>query len=249
MAKPPHTFGRRMSSSLKVVPQPVRKQVEDGLRAAIVSGRFLPGDHLPDRMLCETFGTSRSVVREAVRLLEAEGLVTVHANRGPFVAMLSVEEATDIYEVRAALEALAGEGFAVRATDAERAELRAVYKELRGIRSMKSRDGLLDVKRRFYEILTRGSRNALATQMLERLLIRNAQLRATSLSSESRLPQTVKEIGRIMDAIEERDAAATGAACRAHVRAAADVALRILRERDARVISAQEGPQPASAAI
>jgi DNA-binding GntR family transcriptional regulator len=229
-----------MSSSLKVVPQPVRKQVEDGLRAAIVSGRFLPGDHLPDRMLTETFGTSRSVVREAVRLLEAEGLVTVHPNRGPFVAMLSVEEATDIYEVRAALEALAGEGFAVRATDAERAELRAVYKELRAIKSVKSRDGLLDVKRRFYEILTRGSRNALATQMLERLLIRNAQLRATSLSSENRLPETVKEIGRIVDAIEQKDANATGAACRAHVQAAANVALKILKERDARAISTGE---------
>jgi DNA-binding GntR family transcriptional regulator len=248
METPSRTFGRRMSSSLKVVPQPVRKQVEDGLRAAIVSGRFLPGDHLPD-MLCETFGTSRSVVREAVRLLEAEGLVTVHANRGPFVAMLSVEEATDIYEVRAALEALAGEGFAVRATDAERAELRAVYKELCDIRTRKSRDGLLDIKRRFYEILTLGSRNVLVTQMLERLLIRNAQLRATSLSSENRLPQTVIEIGRIMDAIEQRDAEATGAACRAHVRAAADVALRILKERDAKALNGREGPQSVDATI
>ena len=66
---------RFMQRSLKIVPQPVRRQVEDALREAIVTGRFLPGDHLPDRVLCEAFGTSRSVVREAVRLLEAEGLV------------------------------------------------------------------------------------------------------------------------------------------------------------------------------
>jgi DNA-binding GntR family transcriptional regulator len=76
--------------------------------------------------------------------------------------------------------------------------------------------------------------------MLERLLVRNAQLRATSLSSKNRLPQTVAEIDRIMDAIEQKDAAATGAACRAHVRAAADVALRILKERDAKARDAQE---------
>lgn len=219
------------SSSLKVVPQPVRRQVEDGLRAAIISGRFLPGDHLPDRMLCETFGTSRSVVREAVRLLEAEGLVVVHPNRGPFVAILSEEDATDIYEVRAALEALAGEGFALRATDEQRATLRAVYQELCDARADTPREALLDIKQRFYEILTAGSGNALATRMLGQLLIRNSQLRATSLSSPDRLPETVEEIGQVIDAIEKRDPVATGAACRAHVRAAAAVAIRILRER------------------
>jgi DNA-binding GntR family transcriptional regulator len=221
-------------TSLKVVPQPVRRQVEDALRAAIVSGRFLPGEHLPDRLLCETFGTSRSVVREAVRLLEAEGLVIVHPNRGPFVAQLSVEEARDVYEVRAALEALAGEGFALRATAEERAALRAVYEELKAAAQKEvSRDVLLDIKRRFYQILTAGSRNVLATRMLERLLIRNSQLRATSLSSPNRLKKTIKELGVILTAIDRRDAAATAAACRAHVQAAAEVAIGILKQRDA----------------
>jgi DNA-binding GntR family transcriptional regulator len=228
-------------TSLKVVPQPVRRQVEDALRAAIVSGRFLPGEHLPDRLLCETFGTSRSVVREAVRLLEAEGLVIVHPNRGPFVAQLSVEEARDVYEVRAALEALAGEGFALRASDDERAALRAVYEELRAAQKDASRDALLDIKRRFYEILTAGSRNVLATRMLERLLIRNSQLRATSLSSPNRLKKTVKELGSILAAIDKRDAAATAAACRAHVQAAAEVAIGILKERDAAAAREADG--------
>lgn len=222
-----------MSGPLKIVPLPVRRQVEDGLRVAIVSGHFAPGMHLPDKFLCETFGTSRSVVREAVRLLEAEGLVTVHPNRGPFVALLSVKDATEIYEVRGALEALGGEGFAIHASEAERAALRAVFDDLRAARAGMPKDALLDIKRRFYAILMEGSRNALATGMLERLLVRVAQLRATSLSAENRLPRTVEEIARIMDAIERRDAVAAGAACRAHVAAAAAVALAILRERDA----------------
>jgi DNA-binding GntR family transcriptional regulator len=239
-------FGPTMSSPLRVVPQPVRRQVEDGLRAAIVSGHFPPGEHLPDKFLCETFGTSRSVVREAVRLLEAEGLVTVHPNRGPFVAMVSVEDATEIYDVRGALEALAGEGFAAHASDAERAELAAVYDELRATQEGASRDVLLDIKRRFYEVLTRGSRNALATRMLEGLLVRVAQLRATSLSSENRLPRTVEEIGRIMEAIDRRDGVAAGAACRAHVRAAADVALEILRARDADALKPAGRPRAAA---
>jgi DNA-binding GntR family transcriptional regulator len=217
--------------SFKVVPQPIRRQVEDKLRDAIVSGHFLPGEHLSDRVLCETFGTSRSVVREAVRLLEAEGLVVVHPNRGPFVVALTADEATQIYEVRGALEALVGEGFAIRATDEERAALRAVYVELRDAGPRARREDLLDMKRRFYEILTKGSRNAYAAQMLERLLIRNAQLRATSLSSPDRLPKTVEEIGLIIDAVERGDSVAAGRACRDHVERAAEGALQIIRAR------------------
>lgn len=220
------------NDSLKITPLSVRSQVEAGLRAAITSGRFLPGDHLPDRLLCETFGTSRSVVREAIRLMEAEGLVVVHANRGPFVATLSMEEAADIYEIRASLEALAGEGFATKASDEDRAELRRVYEELRS--AGVDRDQLIDIKRRFYEVLTRGSGNKLIKGMLDRLLIRNSQLRALSLSSKGRLPETIEEIGRIMHAIERKDGVAAASACRAHIKAAAQVALRILAERERR---------------
>jgi DNA-binding GntR family transcriptional regulator len=202
--------------------------VEDALREAIVGGRFLPGEHLPDRVLCEAFGTSRSVVREAVRLLEAEGLIVVHPNRGPFVAPLSVDEAREIYEVRAALESLAGAGFARHATAAQRAALNAVYEELRDRGPACDRNSLLDIKRRFYDILTQGCGNAYAERMLDRLLSRNAQLRATSLSRPDRLPRTIAEIGDIIAAIERHDPAAAAAACRRHVEQAAAVALAIL---------------------
>ncbi len=217
-----------MQHSLKIVPQPVRRQVEDALREAIVTGRFLPGDHLPDRVLCEAFGTSRSVVREAVRLLEAEGLIVVYPNRGPFVAPLTGEEAREIYEVRAALEALAGEGFARHASPAQRAALRTVYEELRDSGAAASRQNLLEMKRRFYELLSQGCGNAYAARMLDRLLCRNAQLRATSLSSPDRLPRTIEELGAIIEAIESNDPAAAAAACRRHVEQAAAVALALL---------------------
>jgi DNA-binding GntR family transcriptional regulator len=217
-----------MQHSLKIVPKPVRRQVEDALREAIVGGRFLPGEHLPDRVLCEAFGTSRSVVREAVRLLEAEGLIVVHPNRGPFVAPLSVDEAREIYEVRAVLESLAGAGFARHATAAQRAALNAVYEELRDRGPACDRNSLLDIKRRFYDILTQGCGNAYAERMLDRLLSRNAQLRATSLSRPDRLPRTIAEIGDIIAAIERHDPAAAAAACRRHVEQAAAVALAIL---------------------
>ncbi|HWX50933.1 MAG TPA: GntR family transcriptional regulator [Roseomonas sp.] len=218
--------------ALRVVPQPMRRQVEEGLRNAIISGRFAPGQHLPDRMLCELFGASRSVVREAVRLLEAEGLVVLVPNRGPFVAYLSSAEAAQIYEVRGVLEALAGEGFAIRATDAERAELRQVFERLAAAGPETDRMTLLAIKRDFYDVLLRGCRNPMVARMLGQMLNRNSQLRATSLSDPGRLPQTVAEIRRIVQAVEHHDPEGAWEACRLHVRRAAAVAVRILRERE-----------------
>jgi DNA-binding GntR family transcriptional regulator len=205
--------------------------VEERLRNAIISGRFTPGEHLPDRLLCDLLGVSRGVVREAVRLLEAEGLVTVLPNRGCFVAFLSPLEATQVYEVRAALEALASAGFAERASPGEIAELRAVFEEIARAGSGADRAELLNLKRRFYDVLLRGCRNDYVARMLDQLLNRNSQLRATSLSDPQRLPQTVVEIRRIVEAVERRDREGAWRASRDHVMQAAKVALRILNQQ------------------
>ncbi len=223
----------------RIQPLPVRRQVEERLRKSIMDGVYAPGEHLSDRALCEQLGVSRSIVREAVRLLEAEGLVTVVPHRGPFVAFLSAAEAAQVYEVRAALEGLAGAGFAERATEQERADLWAIYEEIRASNPSHGRQLLLDLKRRFYDVLLRGCRNAYVARMLEQLLNRNTQLRATSLSAPDRLPNTVREIGRLMQAIDRRDAEAARAACIDHVRAAAAVALAILRQKETE--AAQDG--------
>ena len=81
------------AGALRLVPPSLRSAVEDQIRQAILSGALPPGTHLSDRVMCERFGVSRTIVREAVRLLEAEGLVSVLPRRGPFVAFLSAAEA------------------------------------------------------------------------------------------------------------------------------------------------------------
>ncbi len=218
--------------SIRITPQPVRSQAEDRLRRAIIDGTFAAGAHLSDRALGDMLGVSRSIVREAVRLLEAEGLVTVVPYRGPFVARLSVAEAVQVYEVRAVLEGLAGAGFAQRATEEEHAALRHAYEVLAQLDPAGDRHGLLDAKRRFYDVLLGGSRNEYAARMLALLTNRTTRLRVTSLSAPGRLAQTVVEIGRIVDATGRRDAVAARAACEDHVRAAEAVALRIMRAHE-----------------
>ncbi len=220
------------AASLRITPYPVRRQVEEQLRAAIMNGTYGPGDQLSDRVLCEQLGVSRSIVREAVRLLEAEGLVTVVPYRSPFVSLLSAAEASQVYEVRETLEALAGSGFAERASEADRAELRRIYDAMVSTDLSHGHHAVLQMKRHFYDTLLRGCGNAYVARMLEQLLNRIMQLRATTLAVPNRLPHTIREVGRIMDAIERRDKDAAHKACAAHVRSAAAIGLKILRERE-----------------
>ena len=105
----------------------LRTQVVDRLRTAICDQRLPQGSRLIERQLCELLGVSRTLVREALRQLEAEGFVVGNPRTGPSVARLDRETVRGIYEVRAALEALAGKLFVERATEADRLRLREAF--------------------------------------------------------------------------------------------------------------------------
>lgn len=226
MAEPPHD-----DRSLTITPTLLRNQVQEKLRIAIAEGRFAPGDHLSDRVLCDLFGVSRTVVREAVRQLEAEGLIETLPHRGSFVKAMSADEAAQFYDVRGVLEALAARSFTQNATNEELAELQAVFARLRKAASTAGKVDILAIKQDFYEVLLCGARNDYLTSMLNQILNRNTTLRATSLSAAGRLQQTVAEIGRLMDALAKRDADEAWAASLDHVNRAAAVALAILRRQ------------------
>ena len=103
-------------ASLRVVRSMVslKKQVVESLRTAIFDRRFSPGDRLVERELCEMLDVSRTLLREALSQLEAEGVVQIIPHRGPIVAVYRAEDAKSIYEVRAALEEMAGRCFVER---------------------------------------------------------------------------------------------------------------------------------------
>lgn len=225
---------------VNVVATSLRRQVEEQLRRTIIEGYFAPGAHLSDRVLCEMFGVSRAVVREAIRQLEAEGLVETIPHKGSFVTILSVEEAEQIYAVRGVLEALAAKGFAKNATDEQVEQLKSVFSAIGGAKFPPAGDTLLDLKRQFYSILLAGSANAYVRTMLEQIYNRITQLRAISLSDASRLPDMVAELSRLMMAIHLRDEDAAWAASLEHVRNAGRVAIQVLKQRNAGDIVSKE---------
>ena len=217
---------------LPVTIESVRRQVENELRKAIVQGRFPPRTHLSDRMLQDTFQVSRTVIREAVRQVEAEGLIETIPHRGSFVKHLTVREAEQVYSVRGVLEGLAAREFARNASDAEIDELERIIVRIRKHLTRRQLQEIVALKHEFYDVLLAGSRNTHIKAMLAPLLNINAQLRATSLSDPARLPHTVSELEDLVAALKARDEDASWAASLRHVHNAAAVALRQLRKRN-----------------
>src|SRR5690606_9113908 len=135
-------------------PALIRSQVLENLRQAILDRRLEPGQRLIERELVELTGASRTSVREALRELSAEGLVTTIPNKGTVVARVSAEEARQLYEVRSVLEGLAGRLFVQNASAAQR---KALVRALERIERQAAKGApILAAKDAFYEVLFEG---------------------------------------------------------------------------------------------
>lgn len=210
-------------ASITRAPDLIRSQVADYLRQAIVDRRLRPGQVLVERDLCEATTASRGSVREALRQLETEGLVVSEPGRGTSVATLSEEQARHIYQVRAALEGLAGGLFAANATEEDFGALKASVDKMAGLTDQPAE--LLQEKDAFYEILFDGAGNPELRTLLHMLHRRITLARSTSLAVKGRPAQSVVEIQAILDAAQARDPERTAVCCIDHVRAAARTAL------------------------
>ena len=208
----------------------LRHGVTESIRNAILVGKFRPGERLPERELCEMTGVSRTLVREALRQLESEGLIHVIPHRGPVVDKLTPEQAEGIYQVREELEGLASQLFAERATSEQHKALQAAFRDLK--RAMAQGDALSQVaaKNYFYQCLLEGAGNEALTNTLRLLNSRVMLLRSTSMQAPGRAKQSVAELADLMEALAACDGKAARLAGSRHVRNAAAVAIDILRK-------------------
>ncbi len=211
----------------------LRLLVEDKIRNAIATGHFKPGQRLIERELCEQMGVGRTSVREALRQLEAEGLVVTIPHRGPEVSSINADEARQLYEVRALLEGFAGRAFAERGSDADIARLKEAVAGFRKAAEGDDRATLVEAKTRFYSVLMEGADNMFIRQSLTALHNRITLLRVTSMTQQGRLADSVAEIEDIYAAIAAHDGARAEEACKHHIAKAAEVALAVLAKDEA----------------
>ena len=104
--------------------------VVSGIRDLIIKGELAPGSRVPERVLCEKFGVSRTPLREALKVLASEGLIDLLPNRGARIVDLTEDDIEEMFQVMGALESLAGELAARKITEEDLAELRALHYQM-----------------------------------------------------------------------------------------------------------------------
>lgn len=211
---------------------PLRSQVVDELRESIVAGRLAPGTRLVERELIGMTGVSRTVIREALRQLESEGLVAMVPNKGPVVRELTVTEAKDLYAIRAVLEGLAARLFVENASDIQ---IRILERCLTvTARAYKTGDPeqILEAKNRFYDALFEGAGSETLSSMIATLHGRIRRWRALGLGhprrSVKRWRESLRGLRAMIAAIKEKDAQLAEKTIRNEVTRARSEVMRLL---------------------
>lgn len=180
--------------------------VQRDLERRILSGDLAPGSKLIEADIAAALGVSRGPVREACRALGQAGLVRTEKNRGVFVRQVSLDEANEIYEVRAALEGLIGK-LAAQRIDAEQVEqLRAVVKKMAAHDKTRKAEAYFVLNVEFHELLARAARNQALLNHYRRVVNELDLYRRETISrSTENIPVSTREHEAIVNAVSQRD--------------------------------------------
>ncbi len=217
----------RNRTPLKVVPAPspsrpspvgATERIVDSIIAAIVERRLLPGTKLSEQKLADIFQVSRTLVRQALNQLSRDRLVTLEPARGAFVAMPSVDEARQVFQVRAMLEGSMARQLAARITDRQIAELRAHLRDESAAISRPDVSGRTRLLADFHVVLARLLGNEVLAQLLADLLSRSSLIALMYQSAHSAAHSQDEHV-LIVDALEKRDGRAAARLMEQHIAA------------------------------
>jgi DNA-binding GntR family transcriptional regulator len=180
------------------------QRIVESITGAIVERRLMPGTKLVEQQIADIFGVSRTVVRQALNQLSRDRLVTLEPARGAFVAKPSPQEAREVFEVRAMLEASMVKQLCARITDAQLAELRAHLAAEAQAVARTDVSGRTRLLADFHVVLARMLGNAVLADLLEDLLTRSSLIALMYQSSHSAEHSQAEHVA-IVDALEKRD--------------------------------------------
>lgn len=198
--------------------KPLREVIFNTLREAIISGELKPGERLMEVQLAEKMGVSRTPVREAIRMLELEGLVSMLPRKGAHVAELSVKDIMDVLEVRASLDGLATGLAAERITDEEIKSLKQIQTQFAVYLEKDNLQGSIKKDVEYHELIYRASRNEKLIQIVHNLRERVQRFRVIYLKDYMSPRELIKEHMSILDAIADRNTEAAQKSAVIHIK-------------------------------
>ncbi|TCK29027.1 GntR family transcriptional regulator [Ancylobacter aquaticus] len=176
------------------------------LREMILQGELRPGDKVPEEQLCERFGVSRTPIREALKVLAAEGVLQILPHRGAIVARITEEQIEELFPIMASLERLAGLLAGARASDADIARVRALHDRMMGHFENDEEADYLRHNRLIHEAFFDIAGNATLSAYYQQILTRIHACRFVVRKSRAHWEAAVNEHKAMIEALEARDA-------------------------------------------
>jgi len=201
-------------SAVSLSPRALYQEVAELLRQRIFSRALAPGSWIDELKLAEEYGISRTPLREALKVLAAEGLVTMKVRRGAYVTEMSDQDLTDVYHLLSLLESDAAGDVAARATEAQIKELQTLHDELEA--AAKEHDRFFQLNEQFHMRLLEIAGNRWRNQMVADLRKVMKLNRHNSLLKSGRIQESLREHRDIMRSLAQRDAKATVRKMQAH---------------------------------
>lgn len=189
-----------------IVRRTLHAELLERLRELIVQGELAPGTKVPEKELCARFAVSRTPLREALKVLASEGLVTLTPNRGATVSDLTLEALEEAFPVMGALEALSGEMACAKISDAELTRVRRLHDRMIGHYERGELQDYFRLNQQIHERILTAAGNALLVSLYKSLEGRVRQARYLANMSAERWAQAVAEHEEIIAALEARDA-------------------------------------------
>ena len=228
-----------MSAEIISIPRAsLHEQVALRLRQMLVENQIAPGAKLNERELAGVLQVSRTPLREAIKMLAAEGLVELLPNRGAIAVELTETDVQNTFEVMAGLEAMSGELAAERITDAELAEIRAMHFEMMAAYTRRDLSGYYRLNAAIHRAINAAARNTVLTTIYNQVNARLQALRFRSNQDDAKWKQAMAEHERMIDALGRRDAGAMRAVLREHLDHKRDVVVDQLRQGATQAVGA-----------
>ncbi|MGB3337043.1 MAG: GntR family transcriptional regulator [Devosia sp.] len=197
---------------------PFAGQIADRIREMIVHGDLQPDSRVVERALCEQLAVSRTPLREALKLLQAEGLVTLHQNRGARVTSFTAEQALTLFEVISGIEGLAAELACVRMSEIELASIEELHTKMKSHFELGEKEPYFELNSQIHDRIVQVSNNVELIAIHSNLLLRARRGRYMAIVDPRRWNEAMEEHEALMRAFRIRDPDLAGTVWRTHLR-------------------------------
>jgi DNA-binding GntR family transcriptional regulator len=202
----------------RIIRRSLHEEILDQITGMIVAGRWGPSELIAELPLCEELGVSRTPLREALKVLSAEGLVEVKQRSGAQIRVLSPNESAELFETTGLIEAAAAHQLVSRASDGDITEIEALHQKMMRTKATGDRSAYFELNQKIHTSIVAMAKNSELTAIHNRLLLRMRRIRFACTNDDAEWDAATVEHDQLLEALKKRDGAALAVLLQDHMK-------------------------------